>query len=156
MKWGEWDTFSTSITWYKASDSWSAWVARLAISKLKKWKMLGINEAIRTSKYDIPINPSLLISLLSSWSSVTNTFSFPEGYMTPTVADVFALLCLRPMGAFAHNLIAVGKGPDKDILNGMPLNYNDFIKEMKGSTNSLVTYKEECYFYLFLICKFLA
>ena len=76
--------------------------------------------------------------------------------MTPTVADVFTLLCLRPMGAFAHNLITVGKGPDKDILNGMPFNYNDFIKEMKGSTNSLVTYKEECCFYLFLICKFLA
>jgi hypothetical protein len=23
MKWGEWDTFSTSVTWYKTSDSWS-------------------------------------------------------------------------------------------------------------------------------------
>ena len=69
--------------------------------------------------------------------------------MTPTVADVFALMCLRPMGAFARNLIAVGKGPDEDILNCVPLNYNDFIKEMKGSTNSPVTYKEECCFYLF-------
>lgn len=24
MKWGEWDTFSTSMTWYKESNNWSA------------------------------------------------------------------------------------------------------------------------------------
>jgi hypothetical protein len=118
--------------------------------------MLGINEAIRASKYDIPINPSLLISLLSFWSLVTNTFSFPEGYRTPTVADVFALMCLRPMGAFTHNLMAVGKGPEEDILNVIPLNYDNFIKEVKGSDNSPIIYKEECCFYLFWICKFLA
>ena len=84
-----------------------------------------------------------------------NTFSFYEGYMTPTVADVFALMCLHPIGAFAHNLMAVGKGPEEDILNGISLNYNYFIKEVKGFVNSLVTYKEECCFYLFWICKFL-
>ena len=67
--------------------------------------------------------------------------------MTPTVTNVFALMCLRLMGAFAHNLMAVGKSPDEDILNSMPLNYS-FIKEMKGSTDSPVTYKEECCFYL--------
>uniref|UniRef100_A0A2N9GAK7 Aminotransferase-like plant mobile domain-containing protein n=1 Tax=Fagus sylvatica TaxID=28930 RepID=A0A2N9GAK7_FAGSY len=60
------------------------------------------------------------------------------------------------MGAFTHNLMAVGKGPEEDILNVIPLNYDDFIKEVKGSANSPVTYKEECYFYLFWICKFLA
>jgi hypothetical protein len=75
-------------------------VARLAPTKLGRWKMLGINEKIRASKYEIPINPCLLISLITFWSLVTNTFSFPERYMTLTVADVFALTCLRPMGAF--------------------------------------------------------
>uniref|UniRef100_A0A2N9F949 Aminotransferase-like plant mobile domain-containing protein n=1 Tax=Fagus sylvatica TaxID=28930 RepID=A0A2N9F949_FAGSY len=133
MKWGEWDIFSTSVTWYKASNSWFSWVARLAITKLEKWKMLGINEAIRASKYDIPINPSLLISLLSFCSLVINTFSFLKRYMTLTVANVFALMCLLPMGAFAHNLMVVGKSPDEDILNGMPLNYSDFVKEMKAN-----------------------
>ncbi len=64
--------------------------------------------------------------------------------MTPTVSDVFALTCLRPMGAFAHNPMAAGKGPEKDILNNIPLNYYDFIKAMKGSTSSPITYKEEC------------
>jgi hypothetical protein len=111
--------------------------------------MLGINEAIYASKYEIPIKPSLLISLLTFWSQVTNTFSFSKGYMTSTVADVFALTCLCPMGAFAHNLMVVGKGPEEDILNDIPLNYNDFIKAAKGSANSPVTYKEECCFYLF-------
>jgi hypothetical protein len=52
--------------------------------------------------------------------------------------------------------MTVGKGPEDDILNGVPLNYNDFIKAMKGAANSPVTYKEECCFYLFWICKFLA
>jgi hypothetical protein len=151
MKWGEWDTFTTSVTWYKPAPSWSAWVARMAFSKLNKLKILGINEAIHAFKYEIPINPNLLTSLLCFWSLVTNTFSFLEGFMTPTVADIFALLGLRPMGALAHPLMAVGTGPDEDVLS-----YNDFIKQMKGSGASPITYKEECYFYLFWICRFLA
>ncbi len=156
MKWGEWDTFTTYVTWYKPAPSWFAWVARMALSKLNKLKILGINEAIHASKYEIPINPNLLTSLLCFWSLVTNTFSFPEGFMTPTVADIFALLGLRPMGALAHPLMVVGTGPDEDVLNGVSLSYNDFIKQMKGSGASPVTYKEECCFYLFWICRFLA
>uniref|UniRef100_A0A2N9GZC7 Aminotransferase-like plant mobile domain-containing protein n=1 Tax=Fagus sylvatica TaxID=28930 RepID=A0A2N9GZC7_FAGSY len=105
----------------------------MALSKLDKWKTLGINEAIRASKYEMPINPSLLTSLLCFWSPATNTFSFPEGFMTPTVADIFTLLGLRLMGALAHPLMAVGTGPDNDVLNGVPLSYNDFLKHMKGS-----------------------
>jgi hypothetical protein len=156
MKWGEWDTFTTSVTWYKPAPSWFAWVARMALSKLNKLKILGINEAIHASKYEIPINPNLLTSLLCFWSLVTNTFSFLEGFMTSTVADIFALLGLRPMGALAHPLMVVGTGPDEDVLNGVSLSYNDFIKQMKGSGASPVTYKEECCFYLFWICRFLA
>ena len=53
--------------------------------------------------------------------------------MTPTMFDVFALLGLRPMGALAHHLMAVGTSPDDDILNGVPLSYNDFIKHVKGA-----------------------
>ena len=51
INWGEWDTFTTSVTWYKPAPSWSTWVARLAFSKLDKWKTLGINKAIRAYKY---------------------------------------------------------------------------------------------------------
>uniref|UniRef100_A0A2N9H3S9 Aminotransferase-like plant mobile domain-containing protein n=1 Tax=Fagus sylvatica TaxID=28930 RepID=A0A2N9H3S9_FAGSY len=114
----EWDTFTTSVTWYKPAPSWGAWVARLTLSKLEKWKTLGIGEAIRASKYEMPINPSLLTSLLCFWSLAANTFSFLEGFMTSMVFDVFALLSLRPMGALAHPLMAVGIGLDEDILNG--------------------------------------
>uniref|UniRef100_A0A2N9GZI7 Aminotransferase-like plant mobile domain-containing protein n=1 Tax=Fagus sylvatica TaxID=28930 RepID=A0A2N9GZI7_FAGSY len=39
--------------------------------------------------------------------------------MTPTVADAFALTCLRPMGAFAHPLMTIGIGPSDDILNAI-------------------------------------
>ena len=143
MKWGEWDTFTTSITWYKPAPSWGAWVARLTLAKLDKWKMLGISEAIRVSKYEMPINPSLLTSLLCFWSPATNTFFFPEGYMTLTIFDIFALLSLRPMGAMAHPSMTVGKGPEDDFLKGMPLGYNEFIKHVKGAGTSPVTYKEE-------------
>ena len=54
--------------------------------------------------------------------------------MTPTVADIFALLGLRSMDALAHPLMAIGTGPDDnvDILNGVSLSYNEFIKQMKG------------------------
>jgi hypothetical protein len=121
----------------------------LTLSKLEKWKTLGIGEAIRASKYEMPVNPSLLTSLLCFWSLAANTFSFLEGFMTSMVFDVFALLSLRPMGALAHPLMAVGIGLDEDILNGVPLSYNDFIKHMKGAGASPVSYKEECCFYLF-------
>ena len=68
--------------------------------------------------------------------------------MTPTVADIFALLGLRPMSALAHPLMAIGTGPDDDILYGVPLSYNEFIKHVKGAGASPVSYKEECCFYL--------
>ena len=97
MNWGEWDTFTTFVTWYKPAPCWSTWVTRLALSKLDKWKTLGINKTIRASRYEMPINPSLLTSLLCFWSPATNTFSFLKGFMTPTVFDIFALLDLRPM-----------------------------------------------------------
>uniref|UniRef100_A0A2N9H3D1 Aminotransferase-like plant mobile domain-containing protein n=1 Tax=Fagus sylvatica TaxID=28930 RepID=A0A2N9H3D1_FAGSY len=47
-------------------------------------------------------------------------------------------------------------GPEENVLNGVSLSCNDFIKQMKGSGASSVTYKEECCFYLFWICRFLA
>ena len=75
--------------------------------------------------------------------------------MTLTVFDVFALLGLHPMGAMAHPLMAVGTGLEEDFLKGVPLGYNDFIKHVKGAGASLVSYKEECLFYLFWICRFL-
>jgi hypothetical protein len=72
------------------------------------------------------------------------------------MADIFSLLVLHPMGVLAHPSMAVGTSFDDDVLNGVSFNYNDFIKEMKGSDTSPVSYKEECCFYLFWICKFLA
>jgi hypothetical protein len=68
-------------------------------------------------------------------------FSFPEGFMTFTVADIFALLGLRPIGALAHPLMAVGTSSDEDVLNGVSLSYNDFDQQMKGSSASPVTRK---------------
>ena len=76
--------------------------------------------------------------------------------MTSTVFDVFALLGLRPMGAIAHPLMAVGTGPVDDFLKGVSMGYTEFIKHAKGIGASPVTYKEECLFYLFWICRFLA
>ena len=76
--------------------------------------------------------------------------------MTPIVFDVFALLGLRPMSAIAHPLMAVGTGPEDDFLKGVPMGYTEFIKHAKGTGALPVTYKEECLFYLYWICRFLA
>uniref|UniRef100_A0A2N9EMI7 Aminotransferase-like plant mobile domain-containing protein n=1 Tax=Fagus sylvatica TaxID=28930 RepID=A0A2N9EMI7_FAGSY len=133
---GEWDSFTTLVTWYKVHEHWSAWVTRLSPSMLDKWRKLGINEAIHTSKFELPMNPNLLTALILFWSPVTNTFSFPKAYMTPAVADVFALTCLPLVGASVHIQMAYGKGPEEDILIGVNLNYVPFIKSMKAPIRS--------------------
>ena len=76
--------------------------------------------------------------------------------MTRTVADIFALLGLHPMEALAHPLMVIGTCPDDNILHGVALSYNEFIKHVKGASASPVSYKEKCCFYLLWICKFLA
>lgn len=123
---------------------------------LDKWRKLGINEAIHASKFELPMNPNLLTALIPFWSLVTNTFSFPKAYMTPAVADIFALTCLPLVGVSVHSQMAYGKGLEEDILIGVNLNYVPFIKSMKGASSSRVTYPEKCCFYLLWICRFLA
>ena len=76
--------------------------------------------------------------------------------MTPIILNVFALLRLRPMGVMAHPLMVVGIGPEDDFLKGVPMGYTEFIKHAMGVGASPVSYKEECLFYLFWICRFLA
>ena len=47
-----------------------------------------------TSTNGVPINPVLLPAIILFWSPALNSFVFPEGFITPTMEDVFALLGL--------------------------------------------------------------
>ncbi len=49
MKWEEWDSFTTSVTWYKVPEHWASWVMRLAPSMLNRWKKLGIHQNQNTN-----------------------------------------------------------------------------------------------------------
>ena len=67
----------------------------------EKWKMLRIKEAILISTSYISFHPELIVAALLFWSP-SNAFVFPEGFMTPTIEDVFALVGLPPDGMDCH------------------------------------------------------
>ena len=56
-----------------------------------KWWNL---DAIMTSTNEVPINLVLLPVAIPFWSPALNAFVFLEGFITPIVEDVFALLGL--------------------------------------------------------------
>jgi hypothetical protein len=130
---------------------------RLAPLLNDKWCRLGISKAIHASKFELPMNPALLSALTVFWFPMTNTFSFPEGFMTLTVLDVFSLTCLPLNGVSVHSLMTCGSGPNVSIINkGDALSYGGFITQCKGFGNATLTYPEECSFYFLWICRFLA
>uniref|UniRef100_A0A2N9EM61 Aminotransferase-like plant mobile domain-containing protein n=1 Tax=Fagus sylvatica TaxID=28930 RepID=A0A2N9EM61_FAGSY len=92
-----------------------------------------------------------IIEALPTSQRLTDTL-IPRG----NALTSFSSTSTSPRCALAHPLMAVGTGPDDDVLNGVPLSYNEFIKHMKGAGTSPISYKEECCFYLLWICKFLA
>ena len=69
--------------------------------RLEKWEMLRIKEAILFSTSYISFHPELIVAALLFWSP-SNAFVFLEGFMTPTIEDVFALVGLPPDGMDCH------------------------------------------------------
>ena len=66
-----------------------------------KWEYLGIVDAI--SKTPIKPNMHLIVALISFWSSTSNTFVFSEGFLSPTLMDVSAMLSLPIEGIPIHH-----------------------------------------------------
>ena len=105
-----------------------------------------------TSTNGVPINPVFLPTAIMFWSPALNTFVFPEGFMTPTVEDVFGLLGLPPNGIMCHP--NMNKWETKEHEYELPnVTLIDFISS-QCKTN-LVSFQEECSIYLYWICKYL-
>ena len=117
-----------------------------------KWWNLGIREAIMTSTNGVPINPVLLPVAILLWSPALNSFVFPEGFMTPIMEDVFALLGIPPDGIMCHP--NMNKWETKEHEYELPnVTLTDFISS--HCKTDLVSFQEECSFYLYWICKYL-
>ena len=105
-----------------------------------------------TSTNGVPINPVFLPTAIMFWSPALNMFVFPEGFMTPTVEDVFGLLGLPPNGIMCHP--NMNKWETKEHEYELPnVTLIDFISS-QCKTN-LVSFQEECSIYLYWICKYL-
>ena len=117
-----------------------------------KWWNLGIREAIMTSTNGVPINPVLLPAAILLWSPALNSFVFSEGFMTPIIEDVFALLGLPPDGIMCH--LNMNKWETKEHEFEHPnVTLTDFISSQHKT--DLLSFQEECSFYLYWICKYL-
>lgn len=107
--WGIWNEGITISAWYHSDSGgqnltllWRNWVGRMEECCSEKWEMLGIKEAILMSKSSITLHEGLFAAALLFWSPSINAFVFPEGFMTPTIEDVFALVGLPPDGMDCH------------------------------------------------------
>uniref|UniRef100_A0A2N9GB68 Aminotransferase-like plant mobile domain-containing protein n=1 Tax=Fagus sylvatica TaxID=28930 RepID=A0A2N9GB68_FAGSY len=67
---------------------------RMYIGLKDKWEYLGIADVILASKALIKPDMHLIIALISFWSTTSNTFVFSEGFLSPTLMDVSAMLSL--------------------------------------------------------------
>ncbi|KAM2369705.1 hypothetical protein ACFXTH_047108 [Malus domestica] len=64
----------------------------------KKWKALGIHDAIKLSTMEITMDKELFMTALSLWCSTTNTMVLPFGLITPTILDISAIIGTPPFG----------------------------------------------------------
>nr|POE62564.1 serine/threonine-protein phosphatase 7 long form like [Quercus suber] len=153
--WGVWNNIISIASWYHCDQTWSAWVSRMHAILKDKWVDLGICEAICSSQFEMPLNQPLIAALLLFWSPMTNTFHFPEGFMTITIADVVSMLGLSAIGdvpypGYSPSGVESYHCPTK----GSDLGYQAFLKR-EVRYDDEITFQEECSFYLYWICKFL-
>jgi hypothetical protein len=121
-----------------------------------KWEYLGITDAILTSKTPIKPHMHLIVALISFWSPTSNTFVFSEGFLSPTLMDVSAMLSLPIEGIPIHHEMKCTQHCTIDInTNGAALGYTRFMQKHKKHFDDVITFEEETCFYLFWLCKFL-
>ncbi|XP_065853650.1 uncharacterized protein [Euphorbia lathyris] len=88
-----------------ATKAWSTWENRLKPTYERKWCNLGINELIKMSQIELPVNKNLLYAALGFWSRNCNAFLFPPVPMTVTLRDVLALTGLPVVGPEIPSLV---------------------------------------------------
>jgi hypothetical protein len=77
--------------WKNPQTKWGHWVEKLTAEQAFTWNKTGICDALLSSLYHFPHNPSLILALVQYWSPKTNTFVFPWGEATITLEDVMIL-----------------------------------------------------------------
>jgi hypothetical protein len=121
-----------------------------------KWEYLGIADAILASKAPIKPNIHLIAALISFWSTTLNTFVFNEGFLSPTLMDIFAMLSLPIKGIPIHHEMKCTQFSTIDIYtNGFALGCTRFMQKYKKHFDEVITFEDETCFYLFWLCKFL-
>jgi hypothetical protein len=93
-KWGPFNTEIKFEPWPLPKSDWFTWVDRMYIDLKDKWEYLGIAHAILASKAPIKPDIHLITALISFWLTTSNTFVFSEGFLSPTLMDVSAMLSL--------------------------------------------------------------
>lgn len=104
--WTSW--FSRHIpTWPLPNDEWVAWVARLSPKYSDRWKLEGIEDAIRMSTVHKFVDKQMLAALACFWNVGSNALILLGGPLAPTVMDVCNMLGLLPHG----KIVAANMGP---------------------------------------------
>jgi hypothetical protein len=155
-KWGPFNTEIKFEPWPLPKSDWFNWVDRMYVGLKDKWEYLGITDAILTSKTPIKPHTHLIVALISFWSPTSNTFVFSEGFLSPTLMDVSAMLSLPIEGIPIHHEMKCTQHCTIDIdTNGAALGYTRFMQKHKKHFDDVITFEEETSFYLFWLCKFL-
>ncbi|KAK2355553.1 Aminotransferase, plant mobile domain family protein [Trifolium repens] len=90
--------------WKNPQTKWGHWVEKLTAEQAFTWNKTGICDALLSSLYHFPHNPSLILALVQYWSPKTNTFVFPWGEATITLEDVMILGGFSVLGESVHFL----------------------------------------------------
>lgn len=77
--------------WKNPQAKWGDWFETLTGKHGFIWNQTGLCDALLSSLYNFPRNPSLVLALVQYWSPKTNTFVFPWGEATITLEDVMIL-----------------------------------------------------------------
>ena len=120
-----------------------------------KWEYLGIADAILTSKTPIKPDMHLIVALINFWSPTSNTFVFSEGFLSPTLMDVSAMLSFPIESIPIHHEMKCKQHCTIDIdKNNSTLGYSHFTQKHMQNFGDVITFEEETCFYLFWLCKF--
>ncbi|XP_010479548.1 PREDICTED: uncharacterized protein LOC104758385 [Camelina sativa] len=76
-----------------------SWLEKLEALHAPTWRKAGIFEAIKASKYNIEVNPSMILPIVEKWCPETKSFVFPWGEATITLEDVMVLLEFSVLGS---------------------------------------------------------
>ena len=130
--------------WPIPKSNWFTWVDRMFIGLKDKWEYLGIANAILTSKSPIKPDLPLIATLIIFWSTTSNTFVFSEGFLSPTIMDVSAMLSLPIEGVPIQHEMKCKEHCTIDIdRNNCALGYTRFMhKYMRNLMKSLLLKKK--------------